>query len=280
MQTPDAPARLVRPLATGATFQVDLVEIAGRTAVEKRVTAALAGAPEATEMLVREAAFLEAVRLPFLPRIIACHAADGASPLRVHETFVAGDHLDVALAHERHVEVRAAILVALVQVIAALHAATDGPGVAAGAFHGDLSPSNVLCDRGEIGLVDFGASGTRTLPALPTRGTLPHASPEVLRGDASVDQASDRYALAIMTIEALTPGLAPAGDAGTRLRDLPEAARILIIGDRGLAPLPPDDERMRPIARLLADMIAFREADRPRDLDALRDALFSLATRP
>jgi serine/threonine protein kinase len=278
MQEPDGTVRLLHHLATGATFDVDRVDVDGTDAVEKRVTAALRGSAEAGAMLAREAAFLDVVRLPFLPRLLGHHAAGPSTPERVHETFLPGEHLSIVL-EPRPVLARAAILARLVNAMITLHAIADARG-ALGAFHGDVSPTNVLVDAtGTIGLVDFGAAGTRDLPAFATQGTPPYAPPEVVRGEARVDQAADRYALAVITVEALTGGLAPARAPATRLRELPEAARLLAVGDGGVVPLPSNDEATQPILGLLRDMIAFRQADRPRDLDALGEALFLLAAR-
>ncbi|MFF9132463.1 protein kinase [Streptomyces sp. NPDC014806] len=140
----------------------------------------------------------------------------------------------------------------------------------AGIVHRDVKPSNIILDAsGRPRLTDFGISRlldatTHTAPGALV-GTAAYLAPEQVLG-RSVGPAADVYALGLVLLECLTARLEYDG--------VPLEAAIARLHRRPVLPqaLP------RELARLLGDMTALEEADRPsaqecaRTLGALADA--------
>ena len=227
---------LVAPLPAGSVFQVARVRDRGEIVVCKRLLPRVRREPAARAALVREATALGRARHPSLPELRRVgNDAHGPFVLEGHVEGVSvraliegwrsrGEGVPPRLvAHLAH---------AAAEALAAVHELADERGPL-GLSHGDLGPDHVLLGPlGAAAFVDFGAARLAGMDAaLETsdRGTLPFAAPEVARGEAAPGQAADVYALAA-TVLFLAGGGAPL----VSVRD--EAAMLLEIGERGLAP--------------------------------------------
>lgn len=167
----------------------------------------------------------------------------------------------------------AGILERVAQALAAAHRQ--------GVVHRDVKPENVLLDEdGNAYLSDFriakefsrSAAGGRSGMA----GTPTYASPEQIRGDA-VSQASDIYALGVVTYEALTGRHPfPNGSIVPHLERHLHDAVPSILGDR--PDLPPAIDGV--IARATAKDPSLRYVDALDVAAALREALGALVVGP
>lgn len=84
-----------------------------------------------------------------------------------------------------------------------------------GILHRDIKPSNILCDRGEVKVVDFGIA-TREKSTKDVAGTLEYMAPELLFG-ASPSTASDLYAVGVLAYELLTGRFPYSRDSVTKM---------------------------------------------------------------
>lgn len=129
------------------------------------------------------------------------------------------------------------------EVASAFAAAGDGLAAvhAAGLFHGDVKPGNMLVGNdGRVRISDFGLAGSvRVAPVSALRGTPAYMAPELLRG-APISPASDQFALCRSLQQALV------GASGR----VPRRMRAAIA--RGLAVDPND--RHPSIEALLAEL--------------------------
>jgi serine/threonine protein kinase len=281
----------VRLLGGGSVFEVALVRgsvgaeprssrrnplriTAGELMVCKRLVPIARSSREGRAAMGREARLLSMTSTGVLPRLIDV-GSDVDGPFFL-QTFVEGTSvrgLVEAWGAEgrwvpptliRHVAVLG--LEALVE----LHTLADAQGPL-DVVHGDMAPDHVLLGpRGEVRFVDLGACRFRGMePTLGTddRGTVPYAPPEVVRGEAQPDQASDVYSFAA-TLLYLATG-EPLCEART------EAAMIDEIGSRGLSPAIVDRaDAFGPAARdALRAAIDPDPARRLASALALRDAL-------
>lgn len=134
-----------------------------------------------------------------------------------------------------------------------------------GLLHLDLKPDNALVVDDEVVLLDLGSA--RSLDAGPGEagGTLGHAAPEVLLGQAA-SVAADIYSLGGMLYALLTGQPAFVGLEGIELRRATLAGEVVPV--RARAP-----RASRPLARLAEAMLARHASDRPASVAAVQQAL-------
>jgi serine/threonine protein kinase len=226
---------LVEPLATGTIFHVVVVRDGGALAVCKRLVPRVRAEQAGRAAIVREAMLLSRARHPALPGLRRV-GSDAHGPFVIEErvpgTSVRG-LVEGWRARGRGVPplLVAHLASAAAEALAELHELADAQGPI-GLSHGDLGPEHLLLSPlGEARFVDLGAARFAGMdPALETgdKGTLPFAAPEVARGEAPPGPAGDVYALAATLLFLAT------GGPLCRARD--EAAMLLEIGERGIAP--------------------------------------------
>ena len=250
-------------LGRGSSFEVALVRApSGEPLVAKRLLPGLVGNPDARRALDREAAVLEALHHPALPRLVASGTDEVGR--YVLEAFIEGSSLadralpDATLGHA------AASLMAELQTLSDERGPFDF-------VHGDLHPAHFVRTTGAaraaapLALVDFGASTLRGAPPSAGRGTMPFAAPELCRGETVPTQATDRYVLAVVLARILSGG-------AQLWRASNEPGLLLEIGERGhdLSALSVLPVRVR---SALEAHLAFDPEQRPEDLSDLVRAL-------
>jgi serine/threonine-protein kinase len=216
----------------------------------KLIAPALADDPDFRTRFLREARAAAAVDHPHVLPVYEAGTAD--EQLYLAMRYVPGVDLATRLARSGPLDLEATVR--LVDHLAAALAAAHAVGI----VHRDLKPGNVLLGPEEHAyLADFGLARSAASPGL-TRpgqlvGTAAYTAPELLTG-AEATPASDTYALACLTVEALTGSppftgsdeLAtlyahahqPPPDLSARDPDLPSELQAVI--DRGLAKDPAD----------------------------------------
>jgi serine/threonine protein kinase len=120
--------------------------------------------------------------------------------------YVDGVPLDQVLADRQLARTEAvAIADSLCAVIAYLH--SQRPPI----IHADIKPSNVMCVRGRVVLLDLGLARPRDPASYDGEpiGTLPYAPPEQRHG-APLDERSDTYALGVLLQELFDMSCGPA----------------------------------------------------------------------
>lgn len=158
------------------------------------------------ECLMEQARLYEQGQLPFLPKLEARFTTPDGQPAMLLPRMT--DSLAARLAEKLPVSALVDILVAVAQHVRQLAQS----GLAGGAFHGNLRPSNVLFnDRGDVFLSDVATPAVRRnlvalVHVLP--GGAPHLPPELTAtGDAPFAPVADTWALASMLWQGVTlPG--------------------------------------------------------------------------
>jgi eukaryotic-like serine/threonine-protein kinase len=210
------PYRCLRKLAVGGMGEVYLAEARGASGFKKRLVIKAVRPDREEEQEVIQA-FLDEARVwallthPNIVPLYDCLWLEGRLCLVME--YVEGADLRelIQSASKLNRPVPAAIAVQIVaQVAAALHAAHEArglDGVPLGIVHRDVSPHNVLVDRGgNARLCDFGIARsvlrlTRTRTG-KFKGKFAYVSPEAIRGE-TVDRRADVFGLGVLLYELL-----------------------------------------------------------------------------
>jgi serine/threonine-protein kinase len=128
------------------------------------------------------------------------------------------------------VEIRLAIVCAILEALEAVHRARGADGARLGLIHRDISPSNVLLGfDGCIKLCDFGiaiAAGSHFVTPENIEGKAAYMSPEQARGEP-FDRRVDIYAAGVLAWELL---------AGRRMRNAASREELLEVAAAGRVP--------------------------------------------
>lgn len=228
----------------------------GRVVAIKRFFPSRLASLKDLELFMREAALLERLDHPRIPRYLEAAALDdGSGSYALVQAYVPGETLREALSGGRRFDVDEVLALGeqLIEVLVYLH------GLAPKVIHRDLKPENIILgEDGQVYVVDFGA--VREVVRLTMRGgstivgTFGYMAPEQLMGQAQ--PATDLYALGVVLLECLTRQV-PADLHGE------DVARLL----GGLAA--PEGVR-QVLGRLCAPRLEDRYADSARALEDLR----------
>jgi hypothetical protein len=152
-----------------------------RRVAVKVLGAAVSGDPSAKQRLAREVETMRRVRNRYVAEIIDADV-DGPSPYIVTR-YVPGRTLEDTVRQDGPLRGMAldSLAEGLAEALAAIHAA--------GVVHRDLKPGNVMLDRGQPVLIDFGIAhvqdATRLTKTGLVMGTPGYLAPEVIEGGSS-----------------------------------------------------------------------------------------------
>jgi len=251
------PYVLEAPLGRGGMADVYRARAPGGDAVVvKRMLPELAGDAGLRAMMLDEARHLRGLRHPGIVSVLDV-GEDGGLPYLVLELV---DGVDLAAALRR----LGPLPVAAVARLGADVADALAHAHAAGVFHRDVTPANVLLDRtGRARLADFGIARAPTQTQLTEHGTVKgkpgYLAPEQALGGA-IDGRTDLYALGVTLVEALTGRPLFEGEGPVEA-----AARI----GKGAPALGLPDGTPAPLAELLARCLCPEKAGRPAEARAL-----------
>lgn len=168
----------------------------------KLVHGAFVAGEAASERLAREARAVAALDHPNIVRLHDVSTDAGGRPYLVLE-YVDGETLADRLARDELVSPREAATMArdLARALSAAHAKS--------LVHRDVKPANVLLDRGQVRLTDFGLvldelQSTRLTREGTLAGTPSYMSPEQIRSPHFIDHRSDIFSLGTVLYEMLT----------------------------------------------------------------------------
>jgi serine/threonine-protein kinase len=241
--------------------------------------------PSRDEAFEREPRLALRLTHPGLARTLALGEFEGRA--WIASAFVEGETLAARLRRGALAPSDAArVLLEVLDTLAYLHAA--------GVAHRDVKPGNVILSPDGARILDYGLARRMGVPSASTGdvwGTAEYLSPEQVRGEAG-DHRADLYAASVLLWEMVTAeppfrAATPLETAWARTRRGPrppgtiesEAARLLAVAVRGLAPDPAD---RFPSAGAMATAVrlAPRGASAQRALRrALRDDADRLAGR-
>jgi eukaryotic-like serine/threonine-protein kinase len=260
--------RLVGEGGMGKVFEAE-ERLSKRRVALKVLRPELARSQEARRMFMGEMTILAHLDHPNVVRCLACTEIDGELVMALE--LLDGKTLREVLLERGRLPWTEAVDVAA-QMAKALRAAhrQDPPIV-----HRDLKPENaIVMGDGTVKVMDFGIA--KVLEALSRStthsvGTLQYMSPEQIDA-AGVDARSDLYALGLVLYELLC-GRAPFESASPR--------ELLNLQCTAEPPPLPDDVRAglpKGIERLVFALLQKRREDRPRDADAVLEALEPFGT--
>jgi len=268
--------RIVRLLGEGGMGRVYEAEhtSVGRRFAVKLLRRHLAANEQALLRFRREARAAGALENEHIAAVLDFDAAPDGAPFLVME-YLEGRSLGQLLAEEGPLPLSRAAN-ALLQVCRGLEAAH-----AAGILHRDLKPDNLFVTRRADGseqlkILDFGiakllgesgdAAPIHTGAAI---GTPFYMAPEQVRGDATLDERVDVYALGVIFYELLSGQKPHPGDSGNTV-----LAHVLT------QPPVPLDELCPRLPRAVVDLVhralAFEPRDRPASVRALARELEGL----
>ncbi|MFP6684191.1 MAG: serine/threonine-protein kinase [Polyangiaceae bacterium] len=212
-QLVDGRYRLCRLIGKGGMSSVYEATIEGddRRVAIKLLHPTLASDSDAVARLHREATILSAIKHPNICRIFGVGNTDQGSPYIVMERLC-GETLARRIAKDGPFEF-SDLATSLKQVLGALEAAH-----VKGVMHRDLKPENIflvetrpgtktiakLLDFGISSYLDGGPEDRRLTRSGMVMGTPYYMAPEQARGDSSLDQRADLWALGVVMYEALT----------------------------------------------------------------------------
>jgi serine/threonine-protein kinase len=252
----------------GAVFTATHVQT-GRPAAVKVLRKELTSNEELVQRFFNEAHAATRMRHPGIIEVFDFGYADDGQAFLAME-LLEGVTLRQRISQQKRLPEAEAI--SITRAIASALAAAHGAGI----IHRDLKPENIfLVESGGPKVLDFGvakllerdaseASRTRTGSLL---GTPVYMAPEQARAAGSIDPRADLYSLGCMFYEMLSGRPPFTGNVGELL-----AAHMFNEPPR-LVGVSPHLEAL--IGRLLAK----EPADRPRDAQAVVDALGGVATR-
>ncbi|MCC6899492.1 MAG: serine/threonine protein kinase [Polyangiaceae bacterium] len=254
----------------GAVYEARHLRLGRRVAV-KVVRPGLADDAKVLARFEQEALSAGALESEHIPAVIDFARDESAAPCLVME-YLEGKNLAQLLEAEGPLPIARAVDI--------IRQACRGLGVAhaAGIVHRDLKPSNLLlCRRSDgsdlVKIVDFGIAKVMKPHESPadtttgaTLGTPHYMSPEQARGEKSIDQRTDIYALGAILYELLTSTKPHPGDTYNAI--------IYHILSKEPAPL----REVRPLvpeglARVVHRALSREADDRPSSIDELAASL-------
>jgi len=176
------PYRVIEKIGEGGMGDVYLGTDSDKSSVAVKVLgSAVSGDPSARQRLAREVETMRRVRNRYVAEIIDADV-DGPSPYIVTR-YVPGRTLEDTVRQDGPLRGMAldSLAEGLAEALAAIHAA--------GVVHRDLKPGNVMLDRGQPVLIDFGIAhvqdATRLTKTGLVMGTPGYLAPEVIEGGSS-----------------------------------------------------------------------------------------------
>jgi predicted Ser/Thr protein kinase len=176
------PYRVIEKIGEGGMGVVYLGTDSDKRRVAVKVLgSAVSGDPSARQRLAREVETMRRVRNRYVAEIIDADV-DGPSPYIVTR-YVPGRTLEDTVRQDGPLRGMAldSLAEGLAEALAAIHAA--------GVVHRDLKPGNVMLDRGQPVLIDFGIAhvqdATRLTKTGLVMGTPGYLAPEVIEGGSS-----------------------------------------------------------------------------------------------
>ncbi|MDQ3733622.1 MAG: serine/threonine protein kinase [Actinomycetota bacterium] len=248
--------------STGVVWQARQVELDRLVAI-KELSPVLLQAPGFLDRFRAEAQTLALLDDPHVVRIFDYVEEPGRAYL-VQE-WVDGAPLEAVLAQHGRLTPEQGLGVLRGGLIGLAHAHNRG------LVHRDISPANILLDRGGTSkLLDFGLAAQTdqgiTPGAATSLGTPAFASPEAASG-APMTTRSDVYSAAAVLYLLLSGRLPYSGDVGQ------------VLAAHASAPVPRLDEHGPELADLLARAMAKNPAQRPADAAAFLAELEDAATQ-
>jgi serine/threonine protein kinase len=242
--------RVVRELGRGgmaAVYEAEHVHIGKKVAV-KVLAAELANSAIVIERFIREARAAASVKSPYIVEVYDSGRLEDGRPFITME-LLEGESLYDRMARVRLIDAKTTVHI-IGQVAKGLMKAH-----AIGIVHRDLKPENIHLCKGEDGeeiakILDFGLAKfyspvmTDEKTARLTRegavfGTPAYMSPEQVKGQGSVDQRADLWALGCMAYECLTGRPVWNTEQGVAMTFAAIAAAQLPIPSRMRPDLPP-----------------------------------------
>ena len=257
--------------ATGAAVELGVQ----KEVAIKRMHAGFSSDPRFVEMFVEEARLVARLHHPNIITLhdvgvdrgqlyLAMELVDGVSLSKINRALAR---------QEQHMPVRVAaeIGIQVADALAHAHGLTDEAGRPLELVHRDVSPQNILIDRGGVvKLADFGIARTaervsRTATGV-LKGKVPYVAPEQIKAEP-YDHRADLYALGVVLYELV---------AGRTPFDAPSEAAVIYQIVDGRADLSALDRTAPVLAALVRACLSLDPAARPASAVAMRQALLPL----
>lgn len=215
--------------AMGAVFRARHLQAQREVALKVILRAENA---RSVQRFVREAQVVASLDHPGIVRVLEA-GAFGGLPCIAYELVEGGQTLQEAFASHLLIE-RVELVLQVAEALAHVHAA--------GLIHRDIKPGNVLLDRGQARLTDFGLVGGEDLERLTKTGGLVgtpgYMAPEQIECQReAIGPHSDVWALGVLLYEALTLSLPFEGATAVEV----------MVRARHSAPTPPSTASAEPM---------------------------------